>query len=455
MSQHNARFACTSAASAGAAGAPLARLRLRVASALGPRFSWLVWLVISLLAFNQSAQTFAYPVLVPSLLAELGLSYSLAGGLMSAYVLAMASVMLPVGLVADRIGGRALTIAGLAVLSLGALLFATANSYPLAVFSRALVGVGAGVAIVLPAPMLARWFSPRRYPSVLGAHVSLGKTGSIVATWVLAPLIGWLGWRGGYAAVSLFGPLGLLAALLFLADEPGDVRIAADQRPTPPRSPLKRGGPQEKAVSLRRIIGSKDVLMLAAAQFCFFSTYYGAINWLPTYFKVEVGLSEIDAGFSTGFILWGTIVGFALSGPAAGLVGGCRPLFSGGLATTAALTVLFAAGLMPSVPAWLWPPLMLLYGFCLSNMVLMMPILATIVPSQSLGTANGFVFSVAYIGAVLAPPAIGATADASGSLTTGLWLAVASGVLGFFLSLFVAEGAASRRSGPGDDPRSP
>lgn len=413
---------------------------MRAAAALGHHYRWVVWTAISLLAFNQNLQTFAYPVLVPSLLAELGLSYSLAGGLMSAYLLAMASLMIPVGMLFDRIGGRALTIGGLAVMSVGTLLFAVASSYPVALLSRALVGMGMAVAIVIPAPMLAFWFSKSQFASVLGLHVSLGKTGSIVATWLLPVLIGLLGWRLGYGVVSLFGPLALLVAMVLLADEPDDVHLKASQQFAVPRAAQQPRRRETQRVPLRQVVGNRDVLLLAVAQVFFLATYYGAINWLPTYFKVDVGLSEVDAGFTTGMILWGTIIGFALTGPAANLAGSCRPLYTGGAATTTALTVLFAGGILPALPSWTWAPTMLLYGLCLSNMMLVMPILTSIVSRSAFGTASGFAFAVSYLGPIASPPLVGAVADWTGSLTTALWVPVATGALAVVLSLFVKEG---------------
>ncbi|MHB9092457.1 MAG: MFS transporter [Chloroflexota bacterium] len=216
---------------------PVVGLRAGMVRQLGSRYRWLVWATVNLVAFNQSIQMFASASLIPSLLADLNLNYALAGTITSAYMLALSIVLLPIGSSGDRIGGRVLTLAGLLAIFLGSALFAVAASYPIAMAGRVLIGAGAAAALVLPPPMLAFWFAKSEYRTVVGFHTSLGKMGSVIATWVLPPLIVTFGWRLGYGIVSLVCPLALLVASLFLANEPKEVGL---------------GGAQGMAVSRRR-----------------------------------------------------------------------------------------------------------------------------------------------------------------------------------------------------------
>ena len=419
------------------AGRP-ASPRLRLAAACGGKYRWVIWSVVSLVAFYQNCQLFAYSVLVPSLLAELRLSYALAGTLSSAYGLASILVMAPAGLLSDRLGWRRLVVCGLATMSLGTYLFASADSYAQAFFSRMLLGLGAGIAMILPTPLLAFWFSKAQYRSVLGLHISVGKMGSIVATWLLPALIGALGWRLGFGVVALLGPLALAGALL-LADEPVEVGLPGGGTLAVPRASRSAARP-EPAPPFARVVRNRDLLLLSASQCLFFVAYFGTINWLPTYLQTVVAVSETEAGLLTGFILWGTIIGFALSGPATNYFGRCRPLYSGGMLATAVMTALLAASALPAVPSWSWPPLMLLYGLCLSTMVLMNPILAGLVPGPALGTANGILFTLSFTGSMAGPPLLGIVADLSGALTNGFWLGAACAATGSLTSLLIREG---------------
>ena len=383
---------------------------------------------------------FATASLHPSLLAELSLSYALAGTFTSAYMLSLCAAMVPTGALGDRLGGRSLLIAGLVSMSVGSALFAVAQSYPVALISRFFVGAGAAAILVLPAPVLAFWFKKEQFRTVFGLHVSVGKTGSIVAMWVLPPLVVSLGWRLGYGVTSLVTPLALLAAFLFLVDEPRQVGLAEQGMAVSRQAGKVRERP--KGEPLAKVVRNPDILLLAGGEFLLFANYFGVVNWLPTFFKTVVGTGEVEAGFQTGFILWGTVIGFAASGPLANLLGKCRPLFSAGTAATALLTLVFATGSLPALPAWTWPSIMFTYGLCLSVMVLIQPILATLVPVRSLGTANGFVFMVSYMGAMISPPVMGAVADATGSLTACFWVAVVCAAASFVTSLFIREGTA-------------
>ena len=391
---------------------------------------------------------FSSASLIPSLLADLNLNYALAGTITSAYMLALSVALLPIGSIGDRIGGRALTLAGLCSIFLGSALFAVATTYPVAMAGRVLIGAGAAAALVLPPPMLAFWFAKSEYRTVVGFHTSIGKMGSVVATWVLPPLIMAFGWRLGYGTVSLVCPLALLVAFLFLLNEPKDVGLGRGVGMAVSPAVRPKGRQSERRASLLAVVRNRNVVLMGVCEMLLFANYFGLINWMPTYFKTVVGASEVQAGFQTGFVLWGTIIGYAASGPLANFLGSCRPLYSAGLAAATVLSAVFAGGLLPLMPSWAWSPLMLTYGLCVSVMVMVLPILTTLVPVRSLGTAGGFALMVGYLGAMASPPAMGAIADATGSLAASFWLPVGATLLGFVVSLGLREGTAADRAEP-------
>jgi ACS family hexuronate transporter-like MFS transporter len=286
--------------------------------------------------------------------------------------------------------------------------------------------------------MLAYWFEKAQYRILVGFHISAGKIGSVVAMWLLPPLVVLLGWRLGYGVISLFGPLALLICYLTLANRPADIGLTGMRTlavTTTERSP-RRPPP---GLPLPVLLRNRNLLLVAASEFLIFSNYFGMTNWLPTYFKVTASLSDVEAGFQTGFILWGTIVGYALSGPAVNLVGRGAPIFAGGAAVSAILTAIFASGALMGLPTWSWPVIMLVYGLSVSIMVLTLPIITAFVPAASLATANGIVLALGYLGAMVSPPVIGAVADATGQLTLGFWVPVAGSACAFITAAFVRE----------------
>jgi MFS transporter, ACS family, hexuronate transporter len=256
----------------------------------------------------------------------------------------------------------------------------------------------------------------------------------------------WLGWRFGYVTISLFGPLALIAVYFLLASKPADIGLGAERAFAVSRPGGAPARPRESQPPFWRLIRNRNLILVAASQFFVFGNYFGMVNWLPTYFAEVVALSEVEAGFQTGFILWGTIIGYALSGPVSNLLGRCTPLYAGGAAVAAVLTVIFATGSLTALPVWSWPALMVVYGLSVSIMVLMLPIVASFVPVASLATANGFALTFGYLGAMASPAVIGIVADLTGSLTDSFWVAVASATLGFCFASFIREGSTGTTS---------
>ena len=397
----------------------------------------MVWAALAVINFNQNAQMYMLGILVPYLLAELQLSYALAGTLVSAYMLSIALAITPVGIVGDRLGGRRVLIAGTAAMIAGSFLFGIANSFPLAFFSRILTGLGATAAISMTGPVAAYWFSVRQFRVVHGVGTGIGKVGSVAAMWVVPPLILVVGWRLGFGAVSLAGPIALAAAVLILASKPADVGLPPVDAFAGPARQQQEG---ESRLGLWQVLRRPSVAPLCFASFFYFAAYFGSINWLPSYLAEVLKLDKVGAGFQSGIVAWGTIVGYLLTGPAANRLGRCRPLYTGGFLLAGVLITILALD-VSSLPGWILPPFFLLLGIACSGLLFMTPMLAVLVPRGSLATASGLVFTTSYLGAVAMPPLMGMVADSTGSLAQGFWLTAACGFLGAVASLFIHEPA--------------
>ncbi|MHB1007337.1 MAG: MFS transporter [Chloroflexota bacterium] len=429
---------------AGAELAPLApakaasaSLRYRLATSTGANYRWVVWAALGVINFNQNAQMYMLGIIVPYLLAELQLSYALAGTLVSAYLLSIALVITPVGILGDRLGGRRVLIVGTATMIAGSFLFAVADSFSVAFVSRIITGLGATAAITMSGPLAAYWFSVRQFRVVHGLGTGVGKVGSVAAMWVVPPLVVVIGWRLGFGVVSLAGPLALAAAVLVLASKPADVGLPpVDVLAGPARQ--QRDG--ERRLGLWQLLRRPSVAPLAVASFFYFAAYFGSINWLPSYLAEVLKLDKVGAGFQSGIVLWGTIAGYLLTGPAANRLGRCRPLYTGGFFLAGILITSLALD-VSGLPGWVLPPFFFVLGIACSGLLFMTPMLAVLVPRGSLATASGLVFTTSYLGAVVMPPLMGLVADTTGSLAQGFWLTAACGFLGAVASLFIHEPA--------------
>jgi EmrB/QacA subfamily drug resistance transporter len=167
-------------------------------------------------------------VVLPTIARDLSASFADIEWVVSAYVLCFASLLLPAGTLADRIGRRRLYVIGLLLFAATSVACGVAASAPVLYLARA--GQGAAAAFML-APAL----------SLIGhAHQDAASRARAWAIWgaimgltmVLAPLIGgaiatWLGWRWAF---HLNLPLCLLLAAM-------SARHIADSR-DPQRRPI-------------------------------------------------------------------------------------------------------------------------------------------------------------------------------------------------------------------------
>ena len=103
-------------------------------------------------------------------------------------------MQVPVGVLLDRYGSRALLLVGLVLMTGGQLLFAFVESYPLAVVARVVIGAGDAMVFVSVIRLVAAWFLVRQAPVVTQLTGQVGQTGAILAaaplSWALAPSAG-------------------------------------------------------------------------------------------------------------------------------------------------------------------------------------------------------------------------------------------------------------------------
>ncbi|MFN2629228.1 MAG: MFS transporter [Gaiellaceae bacterium] len=127
-------------------------------------------LVALLYAFHilVSADSNAVIPLVPTFTTRFGLSVFEAGLLVAAPAFAMLLLSVPVGLLCDRAGARAVTIVASALLTLSALGQALAGSYALLLASWALFGTASAIIYTASPAWLAAAAPPRYRVAVLG-----------------------------------------------------------------------------------------------------------------------------------------------------------------------------------------------------------------------------------------------------------------------------------------------
>ncbi|HEY0888844.1 MAG TPA: MFS transporter [Nocardioides sp.] len=132
-----------------------------------------------------------------------------------------AGMQIPVGLLVDRFGPRTVMLTGMLVISAAQAGFAFADSYPLALAARALVGVGDSMTFICLLRIAATWFAPRRVPLMTTLSGTVGQLGTVVAAIPMTWALGSFGWTRAYLFTAAIGPVVALVALFVLHDAPG------------------------------------------------------------------------------------------------------------------------------------------------------------------------------------------------------------------------------------------
>ncbi|MDZ5663165.1 MFS transporter [Nocardioides sp. S-58] len=187
---------------------------------IGRRRAWVIWLValsVYILAvFHRSSLG------VAGIIASERFDIS-ATSLATFTVLQLvvyAGMQVPVGVLLDRFGSRAMLLSGLVLMTVGQLAFAFAESFPTAVAARAAVGAGDAMIFISVIRLVTVWFLVRQGPMVTQVTGLSGQLGAIAAAGPLAYLLHELGWTRAFALTSSIGLVLLVVVALVVKDSP-------------------------------------------------------------------------------------------------------------------------------------------------------------------------------------------------------------------------------------------
>jgi MFS family permease len=344
---------------------------------------------------------FAVPPLVPELRSLFGLSNLATGLLMGAIAVPAIVLSIPIGAAVDRWSPRSAGTWGLALMAVGACLFALAPGYLWLVVGRLLFGVGALVLNLLLARVIAIAFAGREVALAMGLFTGVYPASAILLYSLHAPLRGALGWRGELGVLAF---LVLVAVPLHLAAIPARLdRESTASAAAAASGPLLPGG----------------LWALGVAWMLFFATFAAVLTFAPEWAGGGGrGLLTVTA------LTWVQLVGTPLLGALIDRTGRAPVWCVAGLATLTLGAAAMASGAVPPVAA------MVVIGVAVAAVppaVYSLP--ARLAGAARVGLAFGFITALSNLGTVAGPAAAGAIRDLSPSWPL-LWSAV-SGLAGF------------------------
>ena len=333
-------------------------------------------------------------VLAPTLAAEFGLSASGLGLLSSVYFLAFAVVQLPIGVALDRFGPRRVNAALLLVAVAGGALFASAESAPVAIAARALIGLGVSACLMAALTAFVLWYPPERISTMTGVAFSAGAVGAMTATVPLELLLRAWGWRDAFMLI-VWVTLALSLVFWFWVPD----RTARRESEGFREILRGLGGLLRDPVFLRLAIplGASQSAAVALQTLWAATWLRDVVGWNPA--EVARGLLAINVSMIAGYMAFGRAAdAWQRRGKSA------LPLLAAGVALSSlslALIVLGARSLL----------LMCLFVGAGTGVVLAYTILARRYPKAMAGRVNTAVNVLGFVGMFSGQWAIGLVLD--------------------------------------------
>ena len=245
------------------------------------------------------------PPLFPLLVADLEVSYTALGLVLSVFSIAAALGQVPCGFVVDRIGGRRVLIAGLLVQSSAMALVAFAGSYWSLLALFAIAGLAHAVYHPADYSILSRAVPETRLGRAYSLHSFSGNVGTAIAPMTMVALTALWDWRAAFLLIGIAGIVFAVALIPFTGT------LGEDEAARP------RGARSERPGGLRAGLGllfSTPILLCFLFFVIMNTAFTGVRAFAPS---ALVGMYSMPLAAANG-----ALTGFILGGAAGILAGG-------------------------------------------------------------------------------------------------------------------------------------
>lgn len=390
------------------------------------RARWAV-LAACFLAFMQThTQRVAVAPLIPMFIADLGLSYTAAATVMSAYFWTYMTAQIPIGLLTDRLGPRRVMLLFTGLLVAGVAAFAASRDLMQLLVARCVVGLGAAAVWLPGLRLISEWFPAHERGRATGVFSAGGGIGGTLGLLVVPFLAERFGWRVGYGVTLIPVLLALGLILLVVRAAPPAEAITATAG-SGPRAPADGAS----LATLGTVLGSTLIWPFNIATALWYGGYLSLITWLPTFLVQSEGLTRGAAGTVTALITAGTIVSWPLAGLLSDRLGRRKAIYLVSQALTLPACLAFA-WVVPGSGFVTAAVVAFATGLTMGGMITPFVMVAELFPPHLVGTASGVVNSFCFVGGLVLPVALGQLLDLSGSFPvafTGCALAQAAAIV--------------------------
>lgn len=396
-------------------------------------YEWKIILVLSLTFGLVGLDRFILPVLFPSFMDELGLTYEDLGNLVGILAVFWGLSAFAMGFLSDRIGRRKVLIPAVVIFSLMSAFSGMAGGLVGLLIIRAVMGLAEGPVASTGVAVAVEASHPKRRGmnnGIFQCMISLfgNAIGPIIATQLLLVT----DWRTVFMLVGIPGLL-MALAMFFIVREPAPVAVAT-------------GAPAAPRPSFGSLFQHRNVPLAMLTLMCAMGGIFVMGAMMPNYLTDYLGLSIQDMGFVASAIGFGGCIGQFVMPTLSDFIGR-KPTTLMSYIMAAIFTWLFTQAGADSLPTLFW----LLFFAALFNFsalaTLAGPVAAEAAPLGMVASVAGLVIGAGEIfGGGVAPIIAGQIAGSQG-IEHVFTFTIAGLVLGFVIALFLKETAPRRVGG--------
>ncbi len=372
------------------------------------RWRWVLWSALAAGFLLMNFHRVSSAVLADDLTRAFDTTGTELGLLHSSFFYIYAALQLPAGLLVDRAGSRRVAAWGLAVMSVGVVGFALAESLLWGFLARALVGLGGSVLYVATLRFCANWYRRDEFATMTGWTVAAAGLGGVLATTPLALAVAVVGWRGTLLATAVVGGALAGAVYLLVRDRPSDGGFDPVEGADPPDRDVDLG---TVATNTRHVLGERETWVMGVMLFFVIGTNFTVLGlWGVPYIAhvYDVSVAHASAYVLVGNV--GLIVGPPVMGTLSDRVGRRTDLIlASAVAFTLAYGTVFA---LVSPPLPVFGALLFLALFTNGGILLAYTVAKERHATTASGTITGTINSIGYFGAAVFPALMGGALDA-------------------------------------------
>lgn len=311
-------------------------------------------------------------VAAPALRESLSLSAGELGLLSGVFMVAIAVLQVPVGIMLDRFGSRRVVSLFLLLAAAGTVLF-TAHSYVLVLLGRMLTGAGLAACWVGAYKANALWWSPQRATLVNGALLGISGIGALAATLPTAIALDYMSWRTLFRGIACV--IAVMAVLVWwlVPDHPDE--CAHDDEPASAQ-------PRLSAVFAEPLFWKVAPVVLLCEGV--WMGYQGL--WAGVWLRQVNDMGDTLAATHLMWLAVAVIVGQLGLGAFADQLTRRSLRLDHVMAAIVAVFVAAQAGIV-FAPAWLVGPLWVVFGLATAGSVMAYARIAQVLPGRLMGRA--------------------------------------------------------------------